>query len=369
MSRAMAGLTVLITVGSYVWASEPSVVDHAVVYREEGRYAGWPANSGIWSWDDEIVVGFTVAYLSYTGEGSYPIDRQKPRVERQARSTDGGKTWTIEVPSFLTEAGEMKKAVSPSEPVDFKQPNFAMRFQMKGSNEGESSFLWSNDRCKTWNGPFTLPMFSRNDILARTDYLIEGQHEMLAFLTSSKDWGREGWPFCARTTDGGVTWDFVSWIGDQPKGTGYSIMPTTVRLSDTELYTYIRCRRGERPDRDYFMQPYRSMDNGLSWELEAENRITGTGNPVHMIKLKDGRLALTYGFRGEPYSIRARLSSDGGKTWTPDIFLRKDGVAWDLGYTRTVQRADGKIVTCYYFNTVEQPERFIGATIWDPGTK
>jgi hypothetical protein len=39
---------------------------------------------------------------------------------------------------------------------------------------------------------------------------------------------------------------------------------------------------------------------------------------------------------------------------------------WDLGYTRSVQRLDGKIVTMYYFNTRENPEEFIGATIWDP---
>ncbi len=37
-------------------------MQHATIYREEGRYAGWPANYGIWSWGDEIVVGFTVGY-------------------------------------------------------------------------------------------------------------------------------------------------------------------------------------------------------------------------------------------------------------------------------------------------------------------
>ena len=33
---------------------------HVTLYREEGRYAGWPANYGIWCWENEIVVGFTV---------------------------------------------------------------------------------------------------------------------------------------------------------------------------------------------------------------------------------------------------------------------------------------------------------------------
>jgi len=33
-----------------------------------------------------------------------------------------------------------------------------------------------------------------------------------------------------------------------------------------------------------------------------------------MIMLKDGLLAITYGYRSEPYGIRARLSSDKGQT-------------------------------------------------------
>ena len=32
---------------------------HIVVAREEGRFLGWPANDGVWSWADEIVVGYT----------------------------------------------------------------------------------------------------------------------------------------------------------------------------------------------------------------------------------------------------------------------------------------------------------------------
>ena len=94
---------------------------------------------------------------------------------------------------------------------------------------------------------------------------------------------------------------------------------------------------------------------------------TGRGNPPSMIKLKDERLAMTYGYRAEPYGIRARLSSDRGQTWGDEIILRKDAGNWDLGYPRTVQRPDGKIVTIYYYNDSPDKERYIGATIWDPG--
>ncbi len=98
----------------------------------------------------------------------------------------------------------------------------------------------------------------------------------------------------------------------------------------------------------------------------APNTGAHNGNPPSLVKLRDGRLAITYGFRSEPYGIRARLSSDQGKTWSSEINLRSDAGAWDLRYTRTVQRPDGKLVTIYYFNDKENTERYIAATIWDP---
>jgi hypothetical protein len=64
--------------------------------------------------------------------------------------------------------------------------------------------------------------------------------------------------------------------------------------------------------------------------------------------------------------MRAKLSSDNGKTWSNEIILREDGRDWDLGYSRTVQRSDGKIVTMYYYATEDDHNNRILATIWDP---
>ena len=44
-----------------------------------------------------------------------------------------------------------------------------------------------------------------------------------------------------------------------------------------------------------------------------------------------------------------------------------DGNDRDIGYCRSIQRPDGKVVTTYYINVKETgPERYIAATIWDP---
>ena len=85
-----------------------------------------------------------------------------------------------------------------------------------------------------------------------------------------------------------------------------------------------------------------------------------------MIRLHDGRVCLAYGYRAEPFAMRARLSSDGGQTWDREISLRGDGGGRDIGYPRSVQRADGKVVTVYYFHDKPKSDRYIAATIWNP---
>ena len=63
--------------------------------------------------------------------------------------------------------------------------------------------------------------------------------------------------------------------------------------------------------------------------------------------------------------------------WQPDLYLAMTdndeanlvscSIAKTLGYPRTVERPDGKILTVYYFNDHKDQERYIAATIWDPG--
>ena len=85
-----------------------------------------------------------------------------------------------------------------------------------------------------------------------------------------------------------------------------------------------------------------------------------------MVKLQSGKLVVVYGYRGIPYSIRSKISTDNGKSWSKEIILRDDARTWDIGYCRTVVREDDKVVSVYYYSTEEHPERHIAATIWDP---
>src|ERR1700752_3436330 len=70
-----------------------------MVYHQKGRFGGWPANHGIWSWGDEILVGFSAGYHKDLGPDRHNIDHQKPEEHLLARSKDGGQTWSIEDPA------------------------------------------------------------------------------------------------------------------------------------------------------------------------------------------------------------------------------------------------------------------------------
>ena len=357
-------------------SSEGREVDakHVMVYHEEGWFGGWPANHGIWSWGNEILVGFTQGEYKDLGPDRHHIDREKPERHFLARSKDGGETWKITDPGkegyLVPEGGFLHGIPRKDVPipevkqcpggVDFTHPDFAMTVRTTDIHDGESRFWYSYDRGHTWEGPFVLPDFGFPGTAARTDYIVNGKHDCMLFITVAKDNGKEGRPVCVRTRDGGKTWTLEGEIGPEPRG--FAIMPATVRLSETDLLTVVRRRRG--PKR--WQSAYLSEDNGKTWEyLNDPVKDAGEGNPASLMKLEDGRLCLTYGYRAEPFSIRAKLSEDDGRTWSEDIVLRDDGANRDVGYTRMVQRPDGKVVVLYYFNDEETgPERYVAATIW-----
>jgi hypothetical protein len=353
-------------------------VKHVKVYHEPGRYAGWPANHGIWIWDNEILVGFSRAYHKDMGN-RHNIDREKVELHALARSKDGGETWTLEDPGKSGLVPELSFGIQRSDvtsvpvtkldtKINFLHKDFALTARM--GKDDHSNFWYSYDKGKSWKGPYLLPDFGAPGSMARTDYLIDSANEALLFLTVQKKNGKEGRVMCVKTIDGGKNWAFVSWIGDEPAG--YSIMPASVRLSKNEILVTTRTLEGTRS----FIDSYYSADNGKSWTYRGKAADdTGVGNPPAMIKMKDGRICLVYGFRSDPGAattsdIRAKISTDNGLTWGRDYILRNDGSGRDVGYSRAVQRPDGKIVAVYYFMDHKTgPERYIGATIWTPPVK
>ncbi len=335
--------------------------EHHVVFRAPGRFGGWPANNGLWTWGEEILVGFTAGWHQTQDAARHQIDRSQPPESALARSCDGGRSWEIERPASLRSAEASVAALAPlTAPIDFSRPGFAFTLRYQNT---VSYYYFSYDRGRTWQGPHPLPAFGTPGLHARTDYLIHGPREATIFVTALKADGREGRPLCARTADGGLTWKLVSFIGPEPAG--FAIMPATVALPTGAWLTAIRVK----DPAGNWIDAWRSADRGVTWQpagRPVSDAGGHSGNAPHLICLRDGRLCLTYGYRASPFGMRARLSRDEGRTWEPEIVLRADAVTHDLGYPRSVQRADGKVVTVYYYNDGVHSERFIAATIWNP---
>ncbi len=168
-----------------------------LVFKAPGRYGGWPANHGIWSWGDEVVVGFTSAVFK-SSKTDHSVDRSKPFAKMQARSFDGGETWTIEQPLNVNPEAGPPRTKPLAAPLDFTAPGFALMFDFANMHVGPTYFYVSTDRCQSWRGPYTFQVEGVDKIAARTDYLVLGPRECLMFGSAAKSNDREGQSFCAK---------------------------------------------------------------------------------------------------------------------------------------------------------------------------
>ncbi|MEX2403950.1 MAG: sialidase family protein [Balneolales bacterium] len=373
---AVVCLVMLISCAGERNASTSGPIQHVKVFYEEGRFAGWPANNGIWSWGDEILVGFVEA--EFQEEAGFHTYDQNTARHKYARSMDGGLTWSIEDAYEQGQTGwgydhdlDSNLADLPvrlTEPVsDFTNQDYIMTFVRHNNNNGPSHFYYSNNRGHLWEGPFQFPDLDTPGVATRNDYIIDGEQELNAFITVAKENEKEGRVAMARTNNGGVDWDIVSWLGSEHDG--FDIMPSSVRLSPTDIFTVIRARDAN-PTRDY-LKAFRTDDSGESWQ-QMNDPVADTGqygSPPALVQLEDGRLALAYVYRSDFGSrLCLRISPDEGETWSHEIPIRAgDGATADVGYPRMVQGPDDTLVIVYYWNHAADinadPYRYIAATI------
>ncbi|MBE7067714.1 MAG: exo-alpha-sialidase [Clostridiales bacterium] len=90
----------------------------------------------------------------------------------------------------------------------------------------------------------------------------------------------------------------------------------------------------------------RSTDGGKTFTPFEMTSFEGA--PPHILKLKNGKLVLTYSRRIMPKKICARVSEDNGYTWGEEYSLIDLSEYLDMGYPSSVELDDGKILTAYY---------------------
>lgn len=379
--------------------------EHVIIYHAEGRFAGWPANSGPVILDnDRILTGFT--------EGGYQLDDghniTKPYFNMLAGSDDGGKTWTTWDPEgFVGDLGERPELKKLEKPLDFETPGFVMRIVgtgYHGAEDPRAHFFYSMNGGESWMGPFGFAGFDHTmipgdhnltELTPRTDYIITGAKECIIFMSARQEgvFGSDRL-FCISTRDGGQSFNFLGWVVkpfnpedttdvskvdlyDDEERNPYAtecraVMSSSVMLDDGTLMSAVRRKFIIRGGTDqHWLDLYVSKDGGKTWAFRSTISDTGpkNGNPPALAITGDGRLCVVYGNRKHG-TINTRYSDDRGRTWTDPIvlldeFWSEDMELNDLGYPGLVRRSDGKMVAMVYYSTREHLHH-LRAIIWEP---
>lgn len=202
------------------------------------------------------------------------------------RSTDGGKSWSVRIPTIVN---------SPHGPIQLKDGRLLYAGKQLWTEDQKIGVAESKDDGQTWQWLAEIP--------ARKADVVKSYHELHA-----------------------------------------------VEAADGTLIAQIRnhnaASKGETLQSE-------STDGGKTW---SEPHAIGVwGLPSHLLRLRDGRLVMTYGHRRKPFGNQARISTDNGKTWGEPIILSGDGIGGDLGYPSTVELADGTLLTVWY-ETMKEPK-------------
>ena len=177
--------------------------------------------------------------------------------------------------------------------------------------------------------------------------------------------GKELWTARQRvgvceSLDDGQSWRWLAEIparpGDHPKG--YHELHA-VETGDGQILVHIRnhnkANEGETLQTE-------STDGGKNWSVP--HAIGVWGLPSFLLRLRNGKLLMTYGHRRPPFGIEARLSDDQGHTWSGPWLISSDGASGDLGYPSTVELDDGLLLTVWYEALTSSPHAVLRQARW-----
>jgi hypothetical protein len=105
-----------------------------------------------------------------------------------------------------------------------------------------------------------------------------------------------------------------------------------------------------------------STDGGENWTVPHPIGVWGL--PSHLLRLRDGRLLMSYGHRRKPFGNQVRISADEGESWSEPIEISGDGIGGDLGYPSTVELEDGGFVSVWYERLAGSPMAQLRQAKW-----
>ena len=164
---------------------------------------------------------------------------------------------------------------------------------------------------------------------------------------------------CTSTNDGRSWGDFRA-IPTRPGDDGSKYHELhAVECSDGKLVAHIRNHNQANSGETLQSE---SSDDGRTWSTPRAIGVWGL--PSHLLRLRDGRLLMSYGHRRRPLGNQARVSTNGGQTWSQPLLISQDGASGDLGYPSTVELDDGTLVTIWYERLKSSPYAVLRQARW-----
>ena len=212
--------------------------------------------------------------------------------------------------------------------------------------------LRSTDGGVTWSTPYDSIVNSPHGPIQ----LADGRQ-----LYAGKDLWKSGqWIGVCESTDDGRSWKKLAQIptraGDDPSE--YHELHAVEATNGTIV---VQIRNNNPANRSETLQT-ESPDGGKTWSVPHSIGVWGL--PSHLLRLRDGRLLMSYGYRRKPFGNQARISTDHGKTWSEPITVSGDGANGDLGYPSTVELQDGTLLTAWYEQMSSRPRAVLRLAKW-----
>jgi len=333
-------------------AQTAQILETKTITPADEPYAGWPtvarrANGELWvSWsggrDGHICPMGQVRAMTSKDDGATwtfprvlfdgPIDDRDSGVMETAKGTMLVTTFT----SLAYEERGLLAKQTPERQARWKAAQDRLTAEERMAQLGEW-VLRSTDGGKTWSPPIATIVNSPHGPTQLKDGRL--------LYVGKKLWKDDGRIGVAESKDDGLSWTWLSDIPTRPGDVvknGYHEL-CALETDDGRIITQIR--NHNKPDVGSTLQ-CESSDGGMTWTVPKSIDVWGL--PSHLLKLKDGRFVMTYGYRRKPFGNQARVSADQGRTWSEPMVVSADGEAGDLGYPSTVELADGTLLTVWY---------------------
>jgi hypothetical protein len=186
---------------------------------------------------------------------------------------------------------------------------------------------------------------------------VESEGEILLPVYASRNVASRSAAYVYVSTDGGNSWKYRTCVARDEANKVHMHEPAFHRCPSGKIVCFIRTANLE----DHLVTA-ESPDNGRTWSAWKQQEVIG--HPYNPLALPGGGVLLVYGYRHQPFGIRARVLDDecadfGGS----EIVIRDDGTGTDLGYPWATLLPDGRVLVTYYISGADGVRHIAGTIL------